>query len=199
VTALPLLAALVAAAVDWWAVGTAQKSVEYIAKPAALALLVMYAATAPEPSPLLIVALAFSLLGDVYLMLPGNFFVAGLGAFLLGHLAYIGCFAAPLTSRLLWLVLVLALVSPLAVRILSSVEERALRAAVAVYMLAIGLMVASAFAAGPPLAAIGAVLFFASDAMIAWDRFVRPFAGARTAIIVTYHLGQVGLVYALRA
>jgi uncharacterized membrane protein YhhN len=198
-TGLPLLAGLLTAAVDWRAVATGRKDLEYIAKPAALALLVIYASMADAPSPLLITALAFSLLGDVYLMLPGNFFAAGLGAFLVAHLAYIGSFEAGLGSRLLWLVVILVLASPFAARILPSVEGGRLRAAVALYMTAIALMVASAFAARLPLAALGALLFFASDTMIAWDRFVRPFAGARTAIIVTYHLGQVGLVYALRA
>jgi hypothetical protein len=35
-----------------------------------------------------VVALALSLLGDVFLMLPVDLFVFGLGAFLLGHVAY---------------------------------------------------------------------------------------------------------------
>ena len=33
--------------------------------------------------------------------------------------------------------------------------------------------------------------------MIAWNRFVRPFRGADVAIMVTYHLGQAGLVLSL--
>ena len=42
-----------------------------------------------------------------------------------------------------------------------------------------------------------AVLFMASDALIAWNRFVRrPWAAV--VIMVTYHLGQLGLVTALR-
>ena len=42
------------------------------------------------------------------------------------------------------------------------------------------------------------VLFFGSDAVIAWNRFVRPFAWAQLVIMVTYHLGQLALVTALR-
>ena len=45
-------------------------------------------------------------------------------------------------------------------------------APVAAYMVVIGAMVATALAVGNPLAAVGAVLFAASDSMIAWDRFV---------------------------
>ena len=36
-----------------------------------------------------VAALVLSLAGDVFLMLPKDLFVFGLGAFLLGHLAYI--------------------------------------------------------------------------------------------------------------
>ena len=59
-------------------------------------------------------------------------------------------------------------------------------------MVVIGAMLATALAVGNPLAAVGAVLFVASDSMIAWDRFVGKFAGASVLIMVTYHLGQAG-------
>ena len=48
------------------------------------------------------------------------------------------------------------------------------------------------------IATAGALFFFASDALIAVNRFVAPFASARVAVIVTYHIGQVLLVIALR-
>ena len=57
-------------------------------------------------------------------------------------------------------------------------------------MVVIGVMVATAVAVGNPVAAVGAVLFAASDTMIAWDRFVGAFAGPAVWIMVTYHLGQ---------
>ena len=47
------------------------------------------------------------------------------------------------------------------------------------------------------LAGVGAALFVASDAMIAWNRFVAPFRAADLGIMVTYHLGQAGLVLSL--
>ena len=36
-----------------------------------------------------------------------------------------------------------------------------------------------------------------SDSLIAWDRFVRPVAGAGVTIMVTYHVGQILLVLSL--
>jgi uncharacterized membrane protein YhhN len=43
----------------------------------------------------------------------------------------------------------------------------------------------------------GAVLFFASDGMIGWSRFVSDFPGSRVLIMVSYHVGQIGLVLGL--
>lgn len=196
--ALTFFAFAAAAVIDWIAVAQERRAVEWIAKPAALALLLLWAALGDAPSWMLIAALAFSLLGDVYLMLPGNLFVAGLAAFLIGHLAYIDAFHAPLGWRLLWSALVLGLSAPLGLRIVGAVPSPPVRVAVATYMLVIGVMTGSALAAGLPSAAIGALLFMLSDSMIAWNRFVAPFAGARLAIIVTYHVGQLLLVCALR-
>jgi len=61
----------------------------------------------------------------------------------------------------------------------------------------IGAMLATALAVGNPLAAAGAGLFVASDSMIAWNRFVAPVPKASLLIMITYHLGQAGLVASL--
>jgi uncharacterized membrane protein YhhN len=194
-----LIGFLVFAVVDWVAVAKGNKPVEYVAKPAALAALVIYAASGPQPSVWLIAALLLSLLGDVALMLPRDLFVVGLGAFLLAHVAYVVDFEASIAARAVWLAIVLVLAAPLALRIIRSVDDASLRLPVVVYMFVILLMVASATASGSALAAAGALLFFSSDTVIAWNRFVRPFAWAQPVIMVTYHLGQLALATALRA
>jgi uncharacterized membrane protein YhhN len=38
------------------------------------------------------------------------------------------------------------------------------------------------------------VLFYASDSMLAWDRFLKPLSHARLRVMVTYHLGQIGII-----
>ena len=48
---------------------------------------------------LICVGLLCSLAGDVLLMLPRDRFVAGLGAFLLAHVCYIGAFSRPAGPR----------------------------------------------------------------------------------------------------
>jgi uncharacterized membrane protein YhhN len=66
------------AIIDWIAVSKKHTRLEYFAKPATLAALILYAANGSAASPWLIAALALSLLGDVYLMVPGDLFIAGL-------------------------------------------------------------------------------------------------------------------------
>lgn len=195
---VPLVAFAVFAIADWIAVARSDTQLEYLTKPAALAALLLYAAMGSEPSPWLIMALAFSLLGDVYLMLPVDLFAAGLGAFLLAHVAYIIDFDVPLASRLIWLIVALAISVPFALRIYRSVPLGSLRTAVAAYMFVLALMVGSALATGGSTAVVGALLFLISDTVLGWNRFVQPFPWARVVIIVTYHLGQLGLAHALR-
>ncbi|MEO8602507.1 MAG: lysoplasmalogenase [bacterium] len=193
-----LLASAIAALVDWLAVARGWRTLEWVAKPATLALLLLWAAAGPATTWPLLAALTFSLLGDVYLMLPADLFLPGLLAFLLGHVGFVAAFDATPLSRGIWFVVVLAVSAPLSLRLLRAAPGAALRVAIGAYMMVIALMVGSAIASGSLIAAAGALLFMASDSMIALSRFVSPFAGARLAIIVTYHLGQFLLVYALR-
>jgi uncharacterized membrane protein YhhN len=196
--AIALIAFALCAVTDWVAVAAGARRLEYAAKPAALAVLLLWAAAGAAPSAWLLAALACSLLGDVFLMLPAGVFLPGVAAFFLAHVAYVGAFDAPAPLRLVWLVVTLGATLPFARRILAAITRPGVRAAVAVYMLAIGLMAASAIASGRPLAAAGAVLFLSSDLLLAWNRFVRPVAHARPVIMATYHLGQLALAAALR-
>ncbi|MGQ0803858.1 MAG: lysoplasmalogenase [Actinomycetota bacterium] len=204
-----LVAAGALAVGDWVAVGRGARRLEYVCKPGALALLVGVAlALAPAPAhgdvrAWFVAALVLSLAGDVFLMLPEDRFVPGLASFLLGHVAYVvglnlhGGSAGALALAAIPVVVVAAV---LAVRILRAVlasGHRELIGPLVAYMLVISAMVTSALASGNGLAAVGATLFFASDALIAETRFVRPHRGARVAIMVTYHLGQAGLVLSL--
>ncbi len=193
---LPLFAFAAFAVLDWVAVAYRAKPLEYLAKPATLAALLIWAAGAGGP-PVLVLALALSLLGDVYLMLPADLFAAGLGAFLLAHLGYIAAFDAAAWARVAWAAAILAATAPFSLRILRAIPAPPLRGTVCVYMAAIALMAGSALASRSAPATAGALLFVASDFLIAWNRFVRPVPWAQPAIHATYHLGQLGLVTAL--
>jgi uncharacterized membrane protein YhhN len=209
-TAVAFAIAGVFAVGDWIAKARSQRILEYVCKPATLVALIV-AATALDPAAgahtrrmWFVAALVFSLAGDVLLMLPQDLFVPGLAAFLVAHVCYVAGFlsSGPTAAALVVAVVVVVLVvAPLARTIFTAIGRaglpRELRIAVAAYITVISAMLATALASGNVVAAVGATLFVASDSLIAWDRFVRRLAWAPVAIMVTYHLGQAGLVASL--
>jgi uncharacterized membrane protein YhhN len=136
-------------------------------------------------------------------MLPADVFVGGLLAFLVAHVSFIAGFWVEPPTGLAVVVsagVVAVVIVPLAARIVRAVrasDEPALALPVVVYIAVIAAMVVSALASGNWVAGTGAVLFAASDSMIAWDRFVAAFRAAPVAIMISYHLGQTLLVLSL--
>jgi uncharacterized membrane protein YhhN len=201
-----LSAALLFAALNWFSKQRAIKVLEHVSKPTTLTLLVIVAVlihpTDGGVRAWFVAALVLSLLGDVLLMLPKEQFVGGLAAFLLAHVCYIAGFVA---SGVHWWAVALALVgtaivvAPVARRILRGVgaTEPGLRPPVVAYLVVIATMLACAIASGNAFAIAGAALFVTSDSMIAWDRFVGPFAAAPVGIMYTYHVAQGCLVLSL--
>jgi uncharacterized membrane protein YhhN len=197
-----LLAIAAAFAVgNWIAVARASKPLEYVCKPATLVFLIAVAVAVDpvhgDTRTWFVVALVLSLLGDVFLMLPGDRFVFGLGSFLLGHIAY--TVGLNLHTEGLWLlaipvVVIAALLALRLVRGIRTSGQDALLGPVVAYVVVIAAMGASAVASGN---ALGALLFMASDSLIGETRFVKPRAWGGIAIMVTYHLGQAGLVLSL--
>ena len=202
-----LAMALVAAVVDWVAVVDDDRKLEYLCKPLTVVLLIL-AALAIDPDSQntrtwFVSALVFSLAGDVFLMLKErDLFVPGLAAFLLAHLAYVGGFITGGVDALrlvLGVVLAGADVVAVGTRIVNAAHEKApeLVVPVVAYMGVISAMLVFAVGSGNGAALLGALLFFASDAMIGWNRFVRELRWAPLAIMVTYHLAQAALVWSL--
>jgi uncharacterized membrane protein YhhN len=192
---------------DWVAKTRKNDVLEYVCKPATvLALIAVAVALAPAPDAgarrdWFVAALVFSLAGDVFLMLRTDMFVAGLAAFLVGHLCYVAGFWTKVPAGVALAIaaaVVVVLVAPVARRILGALgDHRELRLPVALYIVVISTMLATALATRNVAAGVGAALFVSSDAMIAWNRFVRPLRAAEVGIMVTYHLGQAGLVLSL--
>jgi uncharacterized membrane protein YhhN len=144
--------------------------------------------------------LVASAVGDVCLVFPSGF-LFGLGAFLLGHLCYVGAFAggAVVTGVSFVAAAVLAVAAGVMLRYLwPHVRTSGVRWPVVAYMATISTMVwcAIASATAPASAAasagaIGAVAFLVSDSVLAVDRFARPFAGAHAVVMVTYYAAQM--------
>lgn len=149
----------------------------------------------------LLVGLVLSTAGDVFLMLPIDAFVAGLASFLLAHLAYL--IALKQRERLfatIWPFALYAVVAGLVLSQLWPGLPGELRVPVVVYVVVLAAMAAQALAVwwrrrdGAALyGAWGGACFVLSDALLAWDRFVAPFAAASLAVLASYWLAQWGL------
>ncbi len=210
--ALLVLAGIVAVG-DWFAVWQRRPRLERLLKPLTLGLLIGagIAADVGTLKPWVLAALALCLLGDVALLLssdepgpPDLGFLLGLGAFLLGHIAYVVAFlqhgvrGAPLVAGVL-------LVGGSAASVLPAVFAGARRAGgwalllpVAGYAGALTLMSILGVGTGLFATALGALLFLGSDSTLAFERFVRPVRYGALRVIVSYHLAQalilIGLV-----
>lgn len=202
-----LLAAVVVAAADWWAVATRRTRLETFLKPVALALLAGAALLVDPTSSSMrwwfVAGLVASLVGDVLLLPTVDRFVAGLASFLVGHLLYVAGFVAGgvssgrVAAAAVACGLVLAGLAPPILRGIRRRDHPELVPPVVAYMLVISAMVVTAAGHGRPAGIAGAVLFYVSDALIAWTRFVADVAHGRLAVMVTYHLGQALLVVGL--
>jgi uncharacterized membrane protein YhhN len=164
------------------------------------------AATVARPVPCrqrwgVVAGLLFSALGDLFLLLPQDRFVAGLTRFLAAHLCYLWAFTGDhrLAERplpfVLWGVTGLVLVPWLWPGIAGP-----LRLPVVVYTAALLAMAAQAASraythrnlAGV-MAAAGAALFVASDTLLAIQRFRHPLEGGRFWVLGTYFAAQAGI------
>jgi uncharacterized membrane protein YhhN len=209
--ALLVLAAPVAL-VNWVGVARDDRRLVWAGKPATLVLLVLAALAIDADDPTVrlwfVLGLVLSLAGDVFLMLPEETelplppFLLGLGAFLLGHIAYVVGMASDLDSWAfvtIGLLVVAAAGGVVAPRIVGGVKANApdLVVPVIAYMAVISTMVIFSFGRGAALGIVGALLFYCSDAILAWNRFVTPSRVLQVAVMVTYHLAQLGLVLSL--
>lgn len=182
-----------------------------ISKPLLMPLLLMFFAASwqgslREPRAyLLMLALVFSWLGDVFLMLNGaNWFVPGLGSFLVAQLLYAYLFSRQsigwLKQNPLWLLAFILYGAGLLYVIWPGLGE--LWIPVCVYAAAIMLMAAMALNRKEAvnkqsfqLVLIGAILFVISDSFIALNKFTYPFDLSRLLIMSTYISAQFLIVF----
>jgi uncharacterized membrane protein YhhN len=212
-----LLVAIGSGLLYLWAYGRPDRRWEWFLKPLTTGVLIMIglvglwskAATADAATgggrygPLMLLGLCLSLAGDIFLMLPRDRFLQGLGAFLLAHLAYSAAFwgrapVASLSSLVAALVL-LGLGLWLFALLAQELRRRGTKLLVAVglYVLVIIAMVWRAVATQVPLVVAGALLFLLSDALLGLNRFYRKIPWAQGWIMLTYWGGQALLALSI--
>jgi len=146
---------------------------------------------------LILAGLTCSLVGDVFLMLPSQQFVAGLASFLVAHLFYITGFRTGLRGvGSLWLALPFYAFGALALWLLLP-GLGVMKLPVLIYLVVILTMAWQALYRWRTdgerrslYAFSGAILFVASDSLIAFNRFRSPFRLAEGLIMGAYFCAQ---------
>jgi uncharacterized membrane protein YhhN len=206
---MTILLPLVTAVLAIWGEYQPKRTLVYLFKPLTTLLIIWMALTGPAATPplykwLIVAGRIFCLAGDVFLMLPARYFIAGLASFLVGHLFYITAFVSDGGFHLAWGWLVpLALYGFFFYRILAPGLGK-MRRPVIVYILAILTMAWQSWGRwsvlagmGTLLAAIGAALFVVSDSVLAYDRFRQKFTASRIVVLSTYWAAQWLIAYSV--
>jgi uncharacterized membrane protein YhhN len=179
--------------------------VRMVTKPLLLILLMGHIAL-ENPRPALFFTALFALLGDVFLMLPGDsplYFQLGLGSFLIMQGSYIRLFAKqaseeawvpvyarkPLVGVFIYVFSFLAFLNPYL--------ADGMKIPVTLYAFALGSMLYFAIRLRNQTIVLGAFFFVVSDSVLAYGKFYYSFPGISTVVMSTYIMAQLLLISAL--
>lgn len=174
----------------------------YFFKPLTMVLIISIAMLAKNPPSrrykvAITAGLLFSLVGDIFLMLPMDMFIAGLISFLIAQLIYIFAFSSGRTYRFRILAIFPFAVYAVLIYAFLLPGLDGMLVPVAVYILVIMTMAWQAWnqweqerSKWALLAFIGALLFVISDSSLAINRFMEPFTAARALTLSTYYSAQ---------
>ena len=208
-----IILAFIFAGLEALAVSKNINRLEYVAKPAVMICLFIWLITTSDLKGALLwfgIGILFSLAGDIFLMFKERFFIGGLIAFLLAHIAYLVGFNITYPQTLdVWAIAISIIVGVSAVRLLRRIvvavrnTQPRLVFPVFVYSIVITLMLLSALltlfrpewkSTPAYLVSLGAFLFYISDIILAWNKFIAPITNGRLFIMTNYHLGQIAII-----
>jgi uncharacterized membrane protein YhhN len=207
-----LILAILFAALEVIAVSRNVQKLEYLAKPAVMicVFLWLYSSTGLRGNAFWFgLGLSFSLVGDV-LLLSDRMFLFGLIAFLFAHISYITGFKEEILTLTAWSLILAVFIAINVGRLLRRIVgamrvkgENKLVTPVILYGTVISAMLYTAMStiynplwktSAAFFVSAGAFLFCASDAVLAWNKFVSPVRKGRVWNISLYYLGQIGLI-----
>lgn len=209
-----LILAIIAAVLETIAVQKNIHRLEIFAKPSVMIFLFLWllSETGLQGNALWFgLGILFSLTGDIVLLRSSDrMFMLGLGAFLITHILYITGFRNQLFNVTTWSVILFFVIYLNGTRLLRHMVntmrtkgQNALVFPVIVYGMVILFMLFAAMStlfdsawnsSAALLVSTGAFLFCASDLILGWMKFVNPIRNGHVFNIVTYYLGQVGLI-----
>jgi len=184
------------------------KIIKYLLKPGTMVLIIVLAIHSSTLETTfakwVVLALIFSVFGDIFLMLENRWFMHGLISFFLAHIAYIiafwNSFTLNMSSQTSLIVAICLLIFSawFYLFLLDFVLDEGgltLALAVASYIIVISMMMWSASLVGTSIVIVASLLFVISDSILAYDKFRRPFKLAEHLVMITYFTAQ--LLFAL--
>lgn len=209
-----LIASLIFAALEALALRRNWFQLEVIAKPGVMISLFIWLSLSTGLSGATLwfgVGVVLSLVGDVLLMISlDRFFMFGLVAFLLAHIAYIVGFNVPVPAINFFGIVFALMIGLGGARVIRRILDRLpatgqgkMRLPIIIYSAVISVMLLSAMmklvdiswsANAAALVGVGAFLFYLSDIILAWNKFVAPIQYGRIYNIAAYHFGQILLI-----
>ena len=209
-----LVLALIGVFLEAIAVRKNNHKFEFFAKPAVMISLLigLYASTGLQGNSLWFgLGLVFSVVGDLVLLSASDrMFIIGLIAFLLTHVFYLIGFEEELLDFTAWSFVLIFFIYVNGLRLMRRIAsamrakgQGTLIAPVILYGLVISLMLYAAMSTifNPAwktgasfLVSVGAFLFYLSDLILAWNKFVSPVKNGPILNILTYYFGQIGLI-----
>jgi alkenylglycerophosphocholine/alkenylglycerophosphoethanolamine hydrolase len=209
-----IILAFVFAGLESLALWKGWRKLEFIVKPAVVVCLFLWLTLGAGLSGALLwfgIGILFSLTGDIALLFIDRLFMPGLAAFLLAHAAYLVGFNTPFPQTLGgWAIGITIVVGLSAVRVLRRIVvgirsqgQTRMVIPVVVYGAVITLMLLSAlltlfrpdWQSNPALlVSLGGFLFYLSDIILAWNKFVTPIKNGRMLNIGIYHLAQIAII-----
>jgi uncharacterized membrane protein YhhN len=206
---------IILALADWIAVSRKAHGVRWVTKLGTLLSILLWFATSTPAvtSPRITwftLALCFSLVGDIFLLMRGDQLIKGGLSFFLANISFIIAYTLPLQiPPVFYAILFLTLIVTFLIfqgitAVIRREGDRELAWGVWIYAFALTAMTSTALATlfrseWPPIAAwptaVGAVLFYTSDVMLFRHDFVKAIPRGRLLIMISYHLAQFALAY----
>jgi uncharacterized membrane protein YhhN len=196
------LLAIISASLHMWGEYSGPDYLIYIFKPLTLVFIITIALLAKDPPSrkyryAVIIALLFSMAGDILLMLPIDLFIAALVSFLIAQLVYTYAFRSGRPFRFRLIGILPFVIYGVLIFVILEPGLNGMALPVAAYIVVIMIMAWQAWdqwddvrARWALLAFIGAVLFVISDSILALNRFGEPFYAARFLTLTTYFSAQ---------
>ncbi len=195
------LGVVASAALTIWGKYKGPPALVYVFKPATMVLVIAVALSRSGGhlsfyTSAILVGMLFSLVGDVFIMLPSDKFMPGLVSFLVAHLFYISAFVSESRNPVSFAIVPYLLYAAAMMWVLLPHTGK-MHWAVLAYMVVILVMGWRAAemwiaigASWSAFAAVGGVLFILSDSTLAWNRFRKHFRSAQIVLLVLYFSAQ---------